>query len=55
MTTWAVKDEVVKGVGGPAARAREPVQENVRLEAGCVVRGECMADGKVEGGGGGVP
>ena len=55
MTMWAVKDEVVEGVGGPATRARELVQEDVGPEAGRVVRGECMADGKAEGGEGGVP
>ena len=37
MTVWAVKDEVVKGVGGPATRARELVQGDVGPEAGHVV------------------
>ena len=37
MTVWAVKDEVVEGVGGPATRARKLVQGDVRPEVGRVV------------------
>ena len=55
LTEWAVKDEVVEGVGGPTAGARELVQGDVGSEPGHVVRRERMANGKLEGGGGGVP
>ena len=50
-----MEDEVVKGVGGPTAGARELVQGDVGPEPGRVVRCEGVADGKSEGGGGGVP
>ena len=50
-----MEDEVVEGVGGPAARARELVQGDVGPETGRVVRREGVADRKPECGGGGVP
>ena len=53
-TKGTVEDEVVEGVGGPAAGACELVQGDVGLEAGRVVRHERVADGKPEGGGSGV-
>ena len=49
-----MEDKVVEGVGGPAARTRKLVQRDVGPETGRVVRSERMADGKLEGGGGGV-
>ena len=55
MTTRAMEDEVVKGVGGPATGARKLVQGDVGPEPGHVIRSERVADGKLESGGGGVP
>ena len=54
LTKGAVEDEVVEGVGGPAARARELVQGDVGPEPGLVVRRERVAYGEPESGGGGV-
>ena len=48
-------EEVVEGVGGPAAPAGELVRGDVRPEPSGVVRGERVAHRKVEGSGGGVP
>ena len=51
----AVEDQMVEGVGGPAARTRELVQGDVGPEAGRVVRREGVANREPECGGGGVP
>ena len=54
-TKGAMEDEVVEGVGGPAARACELIEGDVGPEPGRVVGREGVSDRKAEGGGGGVP